>query len=98
MKRIVAGLKNQVSPKAGDAKKGGKDKLESIRGDMNRDDTSTSQDDGHESEITQYSSESSDAPQRIEASTAQALEPDKQKRRSTRSKKGAKKINYNGSA
>ena len=92
-KRIVAGIKNQASSEAEDAEKGENVKLESIRGDMNHDDTSTSQDDGHESEITQYSSESSDAPQRMEASTGQALEPDNQKRRSTRSKKGAKKIN-----
>ena len=77
----------------GDAEKEGKDKLESIRGDLNRDDTSTSQDDGHESENSRYSYESSDAPQRMEASTAQAIEPDNQKRRSTRSKKGAKKTN-----
>ena len=92
-KRIVADIKNQASSEAEDAKKGEKEKLESIRGDINRNDTSTSQDDSHESEITRYSSESSDAPQRMEASTAQALEPDNQKRRSTRSKKGARKIN-----
>lgn len=91
-KRIVVGIKSQASYEARDTEKGEREKLESIRGDMNRDDTSTSQDDDHESEITRYSSESSDAPQRMEASTAQALEPDNQKRRSTRSKKGAKKI------
>ena len=91
-KRIVVAIKSQASSEAGDAEKGEKEDLESIRGDMNRDDTSTSQDDDHESEITRYSSESSDAPQRMEASTAQALLPGDQKRRSTRSKKGAKKI------
>ena len=91
-KRIVAGIKNQASSEAGDAEKGEKDKLKSTRGDINRDDTSTFLDDGHGSDITQYSSESSDAPQGVEASTAQAVEPDNQKRRSTRSKQGAKKI------
>ena len=92
VKRVVAGIKNQASSEAGDAEKGERIKLVSSRGDINRDDTSTSQDDGHESDITQYSSESSDAPQGIEASNAQAGEPDSQKRRSTRSHKGAKKI------
>ena len=90
-KRIVESMKNQASSVAGDPEKGEKDKLESTHGDMNRDDTSTSQDDGRESDVTQYSSESSDPLQHMEATTAQAVEPDNQKRRSTRSTKGAKK-------
>ena len=79
-----------MSFEAEHAEKGERGRLETTSHDINHHVAPTSRDDGHESEITQYSSESSDSSQRIEASTAQVVEPEKQRRWSTRSIRGSK--------
>lgn len=91
-KKIVASIKQQASSKAGRSEQGERDELEAIDHNINREDAPTFQDDGHESEITQYSSESSDSTQGLEAKTAKPVEAENPRRRSSRSKKGSKKV------
>ena len=60
---------------------------------MNRGEPSAFQEDGHESEITKYSSESSDSTPRMEEKSAEAVESENPRRRSTRSKRVGQKAN-----
>ena len=91
-KKIIASIKQQASSKAGRSEQGERDELEAIDHSINREDAPTSQDDGHESEITQYSSESSDSTQGLEAKTAKPVEVENPRRRSSRSQKDSKKV------
>ena len=93
MKKIVASIKKQASSEAGHSEIVGTDILETINHDMNRAAPSAFQGDGHESEITQYSSESSDSTPRTEGKSAKVVESENPRRRSTRSKRGGKKAN-----
>ena len=90
MKKIVASIKKQASSEAGHSEIVGTDRLETINHDMNRG-KAPSLEDGHESEITQYSSESSDSTQRTEEKSARVVESENLRRRSMRSKRGGKK-------
>lgn len=91
MKKIVASIKNQASSETKQPEKGETDNLEMRPHHVDRGDDSASRDDGDESEITQYSSESSGSAQHIEAKGAKVVESNAQKRRSTRLKGGRKK-------
>lgn len=91
MKRIVASIKNQTSSHAGQSEKGEKDNSEIRDHDMNTRDVPSSQEDGHVSDNTQYSSESSDSMQHMKEKGRKVAEPEEPRRRSTRSKTSGNK-------
>ena len=90
-KKVVASIKKQAYS---EAKHSGKDEeggLERKNHDMNPADAATSSEDGHESEITQYSSESSNSTQGMLPKGTKVAEPENIRRRSARSKRSGKK-------
>ena len=89
-KKIVASIKNSASFEAGYPEKGEEDKSEIGNPDVNHEDTPTSQDNGHESDITQYSSEGLESMQHVEKKGDKLAEPENVRRRSTRSKASGK--------
>ena len=91
-KKIVASIKNSASLDAGHSEKGKEDNLETIYPDVNHEDAPTSQADGHESDVTQYSSEGLESMQHMEEERDKVPEPESPRRRSTRSKASGKKV------
>ena len=92
-KKIVASIKNSASFEAGYPDKGEEDKSEIRNRDVNHEDTPTSKDNGHESDVTQYSSEGLESVQQVEEKGDKVAEPENPRRRSTRSKASGKKVN-----
>lgn len=91
-KKIVESIKQQASSKVWRSEQGERDELEAIDHNINREDGPSTQEDGHESEVTKYSSESSDSAQGLEARTAKPVEAENPRRRSSRSKRGSKTV------
>ena len=90
-KKIVASMKKHAFSEARRFEKGGKDDQEIEDHDSHCEDASAPPEDGHETDITQYSSESSDSTQRTASKVAKSLEREDQRRRSTRAQGGGKK-------
>ena len=85
-KEIVASIKEQASFEERQPDKGEEDDSEIRSRDVNDDDAPASQEDDNESDVTQYSSETSKSMQRVQKKRAKLAEPENPKRRSTRSK------------
>lgn len=58
---------------------------------MKHEDATASQGDGHESDVTQYSSDSSESMQHMKGKRGKVTEPENPRRRSTRPKASGKK-------
>lgn len=85
-KEIVSSIKNQASFEERQPDKGEEDNSEVRNRDMNHEDAPASQEDDNESDVTQYSSETSKSMQHVQEKRGKLVEPENPKRRSTRSK------------
>ena len=88
MKKIVASIKKQASAEAGRSEKSEEDDSQMGNPELEHEKVSTLQNDGCESDVTQYSSESSES---VLEKSSKAAEPQIPARRSTRSKTGGEK-------
>ena len=88
MKKIVASIKKQASAEAGHSKKSEEDDSEIGNSELEHEKPPTPQKDGYESDVTQYSSGSSES---VQGKSSKAAEPQTPARRSTRSKTSGKK-------
>lgn len=90
-KNIVASIKKQASSLEEYSGKGEEDNSEVKYHGVNPEDAYASQTGGHDSDVTQYSSKSSDSMQHMEQDLGKVAEPESPRRRSTRSKASGKK-------
>ena len=89
-KKIVASIRSQPLPEAEHSDEGEKDDQDTKNHDIDGPDAPTSQEDDHETDSSQYSSESSDLAHCTEAKATNFVEPEKPRRPSTRSQGGKK--------
>ena len=90
-KKLVASIKKQASSEAERSEKGEVNESGTRNSHTNREDAPTSQEDGHESDVTQNSSETSESMQHNEGKRGKVVEPENPRRRSTRSQASGKK-------
>lgn len=90
-KKIVASIQKQASSEAKRSEKTEVNDSGPRNTHTNREDAPTSQDGGYESDVTQYSSETSESMQHREGKSGKVVEPEKPRRRSTRSQASGKK-------